>query len=320
MSHPTRPCSCMARKLRVQYPGAIYHVMSRGDHLEVIFRELQDRQLFLATLSETCDKTDWQVHAFCLMSNHFHLVIETPRGNLSDGMKWLLGTYTSRFNRKHKLFGHLFSGRYQALPVEGSGTGYLKSACDYVHLNPVRASILGAEQRLETYTWSSYRLYLKAPEQRPSWLRVDRLLGEWGIPVDSAAGREQFAVCMKARRKAEQTGDFTALPRGWCHGSDQFRQELLLQMTSSAGSRYAGPEWRETMEKKAQRILAEEMNRRGWDQAQLEQRRKADPEKLEIAQKLRAETTVTWSWITQHLKMGAPAYVANAIRNHSSQE
>ena len=81
----------MARKLRVQYPGAIYHVMSRGDHLEAIFRDERDPELFLATLSQSAAKTDWQVHAFCLMSNHFHLVIETPRGNLVEGMKWLLG-------------------------------------------------------------------------------------------------------------------------------------------------------------------------------------------------------------------------------------
>src|SRR3974377_2360699 len=114
---------------------------------------------------------------------------ETPRANLVPGMKWLLGAYTMRFNRRHKLFGHLFSGRYKALPVDGSGTGYLKSACDYVHLNPVRAGLRAPEQRLETYRWSSYPLYLKAPQRQPTWLRTDRLLGEWGIPTDSAAAR-----------------------------------------------------------------------------------------------------------------------------------
>jgi len=81
----------MARKLRVQYPGAIYHVMNRGDHSEVIFRDDKDPQLFLATLAGAAEKTDWQIHALCLMSNHFHLVLETPRGNLAEGMKWLLG-------------------------------------------------------------------------------------------------------------------------------------------------------------------------------------------------------------------------------------
>ncbi|HWW00024.1 MAG TPA: transposase [Candidatus Acidoferrum sp.] len=85
----------MARKLRVQYPGAIYHVMNRGDHLEVIFRDGEDPQVFLRTLDEACTRADWQVHCFCLMSKHFHLVIETPRPNLAEGMKWLLGTYTS---------------------------------------------------------------------------------------------------------------------------------------------------------------------------------------------------------------------------------
>ncbi len=105
----------MARKLRVQYPEAIYHVMNRGDRREPIFTDDEDRHLFLQTLGEACDKTDFQVHCWCLMSNHFHLVIETPRANLVEGMKWLLGVYTSRFNHRQKEFGHLFSGRYKAL-------------------------------------------------------------------------------------------------------------------------------------------------------------------------------------------------------------
>ena len=117
----------MARKLRIQYPGAIYHVMSRGDRREPIFADAQDRQRFLAALTEACLKTGWQVQAYCLMNNHFHLVIETPQPNLVAGMKWLLGTYTSRYNRRHKEFGHLFSGRYKALLVDGSGSGYLKT-------------------------------------------------------------------------------------------------------------------------------------------------------------------------------------------------
>ena len=207
--------------------------MNRGDHSEIVFRDLQDRELFLATLTEACLKTDWQVHSFCLMSNHFHLVIETPRGNLVVGMKWLLATYTSRFNRKHRLLGHLFSGRYKALPVDGSNNGYLKAACDYVHLNPVRAGLIRPEQPLQAYPWSSYALYLKDPAHRPNWLRTDRLLGEWGIPFDSPAGREQFARAIEARRQSEQAQTCDDLPPcGWCLGSEQFRQELLVQMTT----------------------------------------------------------------------------------------
>ncbi|PYJ55117.1 MAG: hypothetical protein DME24_25370, partial [Verrucomicrobia bacterium] len=98
----------MARKLRVQYPGALYHLMNRGDRREPIFKDADDRWRFLETLGQACGKTGWQVHAYCLMLNHFHLVVETPKANLVGGMKWFLGTYTSRFNRRHKLFGHLF--------------------------------------------------------------------------------------------------------------------------------------------------------------------------------------------------------------------
>src|SRR5438132_664548 len=105
----------MVRKLRIQYPGAVYHVLNRGDRREGIFHDDADRQRFIETLGEACGKTGWQVHAYCLMPNHFHLVLETPQPNLVAGMKWFLGTYTGRFNRRHKLFGHLFSGRYKAL-------------------------------------------------------------------------------------------------------------------------------------------------------------------------------------------------------------
>src|SRR5215470_20069653 len=134
----------------------MYHVMNRGDHREAIFEDERDRQRFLDTLSESCQKTEWQVHAYCLMSNHFHLVLETPQPNLVAGMKWLLGVYTKRFNIRHKLCGHLFAGRYKAMHVDGSGNGYLRTVCDYVHLNPVRARLLAPEEPLQTYRWSSY--------------------------------------------------------------------------------------------------------------------------------------------------------------------
>jgi hypothetical protein len=134
------------------------------------------------------------------MGNHFHLVVETPQPNLVAGMKWLLGTYTGRFNRRHKLCGHLFSGRYKALVVDSHGPGYLKTVCDYVHLNPVRAKLVGPEQRLRAYAWSSWPEYLKRKAKRWAWLRVDRLLGEYHIPQDSGAGRRQLEAAMEERR------------------------------------------------------------------------------------------------------------------------
>ncbi len=95
-----------------------------------------DRYDFIKTLAEACQKTDWQVHAFCLMRNHYHLILETPNANLVAGMAWLQGTYTIRLNNRHKLIGHVLSGRYKPQPVEGSGNGYLRTACDYTSASP----------------------------------------------------------------------------------------------------------------------------------------------------------------------------------------
>src|SRR5436305_9576175 len=180
----------MPRPLRIQYAGARYHVMSRGDRREAIFYDDADRMEFLRTLGQACLKTGWQVHAYCLMSNHFHLVIETPQPNLALGMKWLLGVYTQRFNRRHRHWGHLFGGRYKAQLIDERSAGYLRGACDYVQLNPVRAGLVRAMQKLEKFPWSSYPGYLQ-PRLRPSWLRIDRLLGERGLNRDTAASRRE---------------------------------------------------------------------------------------------------------------------------------
>lgn len=304
----------MARKLRVEYPGAIYHVMNRGDRREPIIKDDQDRKRFLETLGETCARTGWQVHAYCLMANHFHLVVETPQGNLVAGMKWFLGTYTSRFNRRHRLFGHLFSGRYKALIVDGSSNGYLRTVCDYVHLNPVRARRLDSEQRLRAYRWSSYGEYLKRQGQRPKWLRVDRLLGEMKIPRDSAAGRQQFERLMEERRAGENPERWQKLRRGWYWGEESFRTELLEQMQGLMSAKHGGDEREETAVARAERLLNEELKRRGWDETELARRRKSDGKKLEIAQRLRSETTMTWAWIASHLQMGTAGYAANSVR------
>lgn len=306
----------MARKLRVEYPGAIYHVMSRGDHREPIFRDETDRRCFLATLAEACRKTDWQIHAFCLMGNHFHVVVETPPGNLVGGMKWLLGVYTSRFNRRHKLFGHLFSGRYKSLVVDGSGKGYLKTVCDYVHLNPARAGLIAAEAALAAYDWSSYPQYLQAPEVRPAWLRTDRLLGEWRIPEDSAAGRAAFAAMMEVRRASALDEEFKPVPRGWGLGSETFREELLAQVSEQRGAWHYGAELMESAEVKAERLVCAELDRLGWAEADLAGRRKGDRTKLKLAAMLRAKTTVTLEWIAKRLGMGTRGHLTHLLYHH----
>ena len=303
----------MARKLRVEYPGAIYHVMNRGDRREPIFKDEEDRKRFVETLGEACAKTDWQVHAYVLMPNHFHLVVETPQPNLVAGMKWFLGTYTSRFNRRHKLFGHLFSGRYKSLIVDGSGSGYLKSVCDYVHLNPARAKLVAAKQPLKSFAWSSWPAYLLAPSKRPAWLRVERLLGDYGIPKDSPAGRQQLERVLEERRGEDEGGEFKAIRRGWCLGEETFRQELLAQMSERLGAEHYGEERAETEEAKAERIIAAELKRRKWKATEFQNRPKGDAEKVAMAARLRAETTMTAGWIAERLGMGTRGYLNHLL-------
>lgn len=306
----------MARKLRVQYPGAMYHIMSRGDRREAIFKDDADRERFLTTLAEACAKTSWQVHAYCLMPNHFHLVIETPQANLAAGMKWFLGTYTSRFNRRHKLFGHLFSGRYKALIVDGSGNGYLKTVCDYVHLNPARARLLGPKQSLRHYRWSSYPHYLSSPRRRPSWLRVDRLLGEWRVPADRSSGRRRFAEGMESRRANEAGEEFKAVRRGWCLGGEEFRQQLLEQIGEQRGAFHYGEEMGQSAEHRARRLIDEALKKKRWTARDLKALRKGDPFKVRLAERLRAETTMTLAWIAEHLHMGTRGHLTHLLYWH----
>ncbi len=299
----------MARKLRVEYPGAIYHVMNRGDRREPIFKDDADRQQFVETLGAACDRSGWRVHAYCLMPNHFHLVVETPQPTLVAGMKWLLGTYTGRFNRRHKLFGHLFSGRYKALIVDGSGSGYLRTVCEYVHLNPARARRLRPEQALRTYRWSSWPEYLRPPGKRPGWLRVDRVLGEMGIPKDSAVGRRELERMLEARREAEAEANYKPIRRGWFFGERALKKELLGQMSQRMGKEHYGAERQESQAEQAERVVGEELRRRRWREATLGQRPKGDPEKVKIAVRLRRETLVTMAWIATRLQMGSVANV-----------
>ena len=290
--------------LRMEYEGAIYHVMSRGNRRENIFRDEADRERFLGTLAEACGKTGWQVHAYCLMRNHFHLVLETPQANLVAGMKWLLGVYTKRFNIRHKQCGHLFAGRYKALVVDGSGDGYLRTVCDYVHLNPARARLVPGNAALRRFRWSSYGEYLKTPAQRPVWLRVDRLLGEKGIPKDSLAGRREFERQMERRRGEELAAEFKPVERGWCIGSEAFQAELLAAASARVGASHDGAERQELGKARAERLVKEGLLTLGWREAELARRAKGDAGKVALARRLRRETTMTLAWIADRLQMG----------------
>ena len=304
----------MARQLRIEYEGAIYHLMSRGDRREAIFRDDLDRKRFLETLGATCQRTGWQVHAYCLMSNHFHLVVETPRANLAEGMKWLLGTYTMRFNRRHKLSGHLFAGRYKSLLVDGSDSEYLRTVCDYVHLNPVRARLLGKGERLHKYPWSSYPNYRRSRSKRESWLRCDRLLGEHGLTRESRRTRLEFCRRMEQQRVEPNDPAAAQIRQGWYFGAEDFLARLLDRLAGSLGEHHSARERNETEEQKAEGMIRARLKQLGWTRSELKARRKSDRQKVRLAREVRAKTTVSLKWIAQRLEMGSWTHVSNLLR------
>jgi REP element-mobilizing transposase RayT len=164
----------MARPLRIEYPGALYHVTSSGNRQEAIFDDDQDRSAFLNVLDEVISRFRWRCHAYCLMGNHYHLMIETPEANLTKGMRQLNGVFTQWSNRRHKRSGHLFQGRYKAILVDRDG--YILELARYNVLNPVRSAMVKHPRQ---WAWSSYSAMTgKSPV--PAWLTTDGLLAEFG--------------------------------------------------------------------------------------------------------------------------------------------
>jgi len=179
----------MARPLRLEYPGAVYHVTSRGNARQDIVMDDRDRTLFLERLAHVIDRFGWRCHAFCLMDNHYHLLIETPQPNLSRGMRQLNGTYTQAVNRRHQRVGHLFQGRFTAILVEKEA--HLLELCRYVVLNPVRAKLVN-HPRL--WAGSSYR-ETAGERTAPAWLSTDWILGHFGARQREAQMRyRQFVA------------------------------------------------------------------------------------------------------------------------------
>ena len=178
----------MARPLRLEFPGAVYHVTSRGNDRQDIAIDEHDRSQFLSLLTHVVDRYAWLCHAYCLMGNHYHLLIETPQPNLSLGMRQLNGRYTQAYNRRHERVGHLFQGRFIAILVEKEA--HLLELSRYVVLNPVRAKLVSHPRQ---WAWSSYRATV-GETKAPAWLTIDWILGQFGTRTGPAQDRYRAFV------------------------------------------------------------------------------------------------------------------------------
>lgn len=190
----------MARPLRIEFSGALYHVMSRGNDRRAIVRDNADRNRRMAWLARTVETYRWRLHAFALMDNHEHLFVETPEPNLSAGMQHLNGSYTSYYNRRHRRVGHLFQGRFKSQIIDNEG--YYWEISRYIHLNPVRAGLV---RRPEEWAWSSYPGYHRA-SRALAWVTYERVLREFGRQAEPAR---------RAYRRFVAEGMTSRLVRPW---------------------------------------------------------------------------------------------------------
>ena len=311
----------MPRALRHQYPGAVYHIMARGDGGKVIFESDEDRKSFLFRLAQVCGSHGWRVHAWVLMGNHFHLLLETPEPNLVTGMKYLLGTFSQGWNARRSRRGHVFQGRYKSVPVSAAVESpyYFRIAADYIHLNPARAGIVGRGRgKLVSYKWSSIGDYARG--KAPKWLVLERVLKAFELSQD-ARGRRAYVGWLEAR--AENDGgeiDEAAtkeLRRGWFLGEPTFADQLRALIGNEGGGKVVG---RDGVARAHDVAEAENLANQALalldlstGVASLSELRKGDWRKVLVAVLLRKKTSVGNQWLADRLAMGHPAGMSKLI-------
>lgn len=326
----------MARSIRIQSAGAYYHVMARGNRREDIFHDDDDRRFFLHTLSQACEMTGWRVQAWVLMSNHYHLFLQTPEPNLVAGMSWLQNTLTRRYNVRHRKWGRLFGDRYKAVVVEGEDRYHYQTLMDYIHLNPVRARMIRpkAGQSMMDYAWSSIAGgYALPPKKRAKWLDAAAGLKAFNL-ADTVAGRREMVERLDKRAVSEeikscgvppQTEEVDArashLRRGWYWGTQAFGEamrklgEKMLKKAAPASRAYQKHVLvREHGERQAMHWLARGLKAGGLKTSDLAKVKGSDPRKVLLADLLWRRTVVSQEWLAEKLEMKSAANVSQQLR------
>jgi putative transposase len=300
--------------------------MARGDGGKMIFVEKEDHLAFLHGLGRVCGSHGWRVHAWVLMGNHFHLLLETPEANLVSGMRLLLGSFGQGWNRRHQRRGHVFQGRYKSVPVTGeraSDPFQFRVVADYIHLNPARAGLAGGTNgKLVGYEWSSLPGYQRG--KGPPWLVLDRVMAAFELAQDGR-GRRAYVNYLE-KRASENGGNLSeaamaALRGGWYLGDETFRDQLLgliekgSKLLSKKGS-HATAAVKCHGEGEAERMVVGGLEAMGLANAagKLIQARKGDLRKVALATVVKEHTSVSNEWLAQRLEMGHNRSVSRLIR------
>jgi REP element-mobilizing transposase RayT len=308
----------MPRPWRIEYAGACYHVINRGNYRRNLFTGKGSAEAFERTLGEAAARFGWRVHAYVVMSNHFHLAVELTEPNLSDGMKWLQGTWIRRYNGLRQLIGRPFQGRYKALLVEpGEAFGRV---CHYIHLNPVRAGIVPATQPAQ-YPWGSLPRFLA--KDRPKWLEASAVLAEAGGLPDTPKGWLKYLGYLEFLAEDEpsrKTLVAERLSRGWCVGGGEFKAEM------KRGHLERGAELERLTGLEPAVVRTE--REASWEErlgllakaAKVDLSRlpppKSHPDKVRLAAALKQSTSVSNGWLAARLGMGQPASASQFVRRH----
>ncbi|TVR52114.1 MAG: transposase [Puniceicoccaceae bacterium] len=303
----------MARKLRIEFAGAIYHVLNRGNYRRDLFQGAGEAQAFQTTLAETTARYGWRLHAFAIMRNHYHLAIETPEPNLSLGMHWLQSTFGTRFNRYRDERGHLFQGRFQALMVENEA--YLARLVDYIHLNPLRAGIVSPEQ-LGGFRWGSLNLWLK--NRAFKGMCAETWLDCHGLAETPEGWADYLAhlLALGADEARQKECGFETMSRGWAIGTAGWRKAMAKQYAHLAlNPGLPSAEARELREAGWQKSLEAALKARGKRPEDLAAATKCAPWKLAVAKQVRKETGAPVVWLADQLHLGSP----NSARVHLSR-
>jgi putative transposase len=331
----------MARPLRIEFPGACYHIINRGNYRRDLFADEGAKKAFEHTLDEAATRFAWRVHAFVIMRNHFHLALELTEPNLSEGMRWLQGTWVRRYNAYWKVVGKPFQGRYKSILVERGAS--LARVCHYIHLNPVRAGAVTFE-KLPTWPGSSLTYYCgnskpwsrgnkksrlkkrtdaKQDKQRYEWLNPQVLLREAGGYPDTPkgwTGYMNYLSILLEDPSSKKELISAKLSRGWCLGGAEFKQSMRAEAKARgadlARERFEGLEpdelrserelvWEETLQALA-RVSAVSLENLAP--------KLSDPNKVLLAACMRHCRSVPNAWLANRLKMGQPASVSQFVR------
>ena len=301
----------MPRRVRIEYSGAVYHVLNRGNYRRDLFNVVGSAEAFEGTLFDCCSRFGWRLYAYVIMSNHYHCCFQTRDANLVAGMQWLQSTFANRFNRFVHDHGHVFQGRYKALLVE-EGPSVLR-VVNYIHLNPVRAGLATVET-LKRYSYSSFpKFFVK---KRPACLDAWDWLAAAGDLRPTPAGMRCYHKSLKYAMESDpqkRSDLFKVLCRGWYVGTREGRKALLKEMEAEILAKGCPDQLDGFGQDRAEVLLQEGLRRLGKNERALVTDRKLAPWKVVLASWIKRQCGVSNRWFSENLHMGNMYGVSKAI-------